>query len=347
MKQQDNTHTFAMPDPDDKRGQSQSRQSKIFTPEFTPTAEKPPESICGSENEVNSQHYPGIGLQALPIKGLKQLVVTLGLLLLFIMAWQLVTIYQALSESHWSLSAAFLGLIAVVAVFALRCCFSFIADKENMAALADIQQQTSALKAKTDKGAAKAVLKQLAQFYADKPHASLFDNCIAQLPDYHNDRETIKQVEQVFVKPLDEAALTQVSKHSVNTSMIVAASPWASVDMLLALWRSMKMIDEVGKIYGMRPSLTNRYRMLLKVIKYLAFIGVSELAISELMQEFGTTSLAGITGVRLSQGVSAGIYTARIGVAAMHVCRPIAFEQDNKPKLKHLINGIINHVSGK
>ena len=165
------------------------------------------------------------------------------------------------------------------------------------------------------------------------------------MPDYNNDRETINHVEQVFVTPLDEAALTQVSKHSVNTSMIVAASPWASVDMLLALWRSMKMIDEIGKIYGMRPSLSNRYKMLLKVIKYLAFIGVSEVAINELMQDFGTTSLAGITGVRLSQGVSAGIYTARIGVVAMHVCRPIAFEQDNKPKLKDLIAGIIKHIT--
>jgi len=345
MKQQDNGSTFAMPEDDKSKQNIHSRQAKVFTPEFEKAEEQPPESICGSENEVTSQHYPGIDLQALPIKGLKKLVTTLGVLVLFIMGWQLVDIYQSLSASHWSLSTAFLGLISVIAIFALRTCFSFIADKENMAALADIQQQTTALKANTDKGAAKKVLKKLTKFYAGKPQASLFDNCIAQLPDYNNDRETVNHVEQVFVKPLDDAALVQISKHSVNTGVIVAASPWASVDMLLALWRSMKMVDEVGKIYGMRPSLANRYKLLLKVIKYLAFIGVSEVAISELMHEFGTTSLAGVTGVRLSQGVSAGVYTARIGVAAMHACRPIAFEEYNKPKLKHLISSIVNNIS--
>ena len=106
------------------------------------------------------------------------------------------------------------------------------------------------------------------------------------------------------------------------------------------------MIDEVGQIYGMRPSLTNRYKLLKSVIRYLAFIGVTELALDEMLQEFGTTSLASITGARVSQGIGAGVYTARIGLAAVAACRPISFTPDNKPKLKDFIKRIVQRMNG-
>jgi len=321
-----------------------SREAKIFMPDLDNDLSKVPQSIT-SEDSVDDT-YRGLTLEALPIKGLKSFAIGIASIFGVISLWQIYSIFQSALALHWIAGAGFAGLIILVAMLALRSVFSFLSDKENMAALEGIQEQAEQLKATNDVGQAKGFIAKLAQFYKGKPQATLLKQSVKSMPDYSNDKEAMVHLEQVFLAPLDKEALRRVSKHSLQTGVVVAASPWAAVDMLLALWRSMKMIDEVGQVYGMRPSLANRYKLLKSVINYLALIGVSELALDEMLQEFGTTSLAGITGARLSQGVGAGVYTARIGLAAVTACRPISFSAENKPKLKDFIKRIVQRMNG-
>lgn len=321
-----------------------SREAKIFMPDLDNDLSKVPQSISSEDSVDNT--YRGLTLDALPIKGLKSFFIGVVSLFGVMSLWQIYTTFQSVLALHWIAAAGFAGLITLVAILALRSVFSFMSDKENMAALAGIQEKAEQLKATNDVGKAKGFITKLTQFYKGKPQAALLEQSVKSMPDYSNDKEAMIHLEQVFLAPLDKEALRRVSKHSLQTGAVVAASPWAAVDMLLALWRSMKMIDEVGQIYGMRPSLANRYKLLKSVINYLALIGVSELALDEMLQEFGTTSLAGITGARLSQGVGAGVYTARIGLAAITACRPISFSPENKPKLKDFIKRIIQRMNG-
>lgn len=321
-----------------------SREAKIFMPELDNDVSQVPASITAED--IVDDTYRGLTLEALPIKGLKSFVIGVASIFSVMSLWQIVTIFQSVLAFHWLAAAGFAGLIVIVVMLALRSIFSFMADKENMAALVGIQDKAEELKTTNDVGQAKGFINKLTQFYKGKPQESLLAKSVKTMPDYSSDKEAMTHLENVFLAPLDKEAVRRVSKHSVQTGVVVAASPWAAVDMLLALWRSMKMIDEVGQVYGMRPSLANRYKLLKSVMRYLALIGVSELALDEMLQEFGTTSLAGITGARLSQGVGAGVYTARIGLAAVTVCRPISFSTENKPKLKDFIKRIIQRMNG-
>lgn len=321
-----------------------SREAKMFMPDLDNDLSKVPASITADDSV--DETYSGLTLEALPIKGLKSLVIGVASIFGIMSLWQIYTLFQSALALHWIVAAGFAGLIVIVAVLALRSVFSFMSDKENMAALEGIQDKAEQLKATNDVGQAKGLIAKLTQFYKGKPQAPLLAKSIKSMPDYSNDKEAMVHLENVFLAPLDKEALRRVSKHSLQTGVVVAASPWAAVDMLFALWRSMKMIDEVGQVYGMRPSLANRYKLLKSVLRYLAFIGVSELALDEMLQEFGTTSLMGITGARLSQGIGAGVYTARIGLAAVTACRPISFSAENKPKLKDFIKRIIQRMNG-
>jgi putative membrane protein len=154
----------------------------------------------------------------------------------------------------------------------------------------------------------------------------------------------IDHIDRVFLQPLDKEALRRISNFSLQTGAAVAVSPWAALDMLLSLWRSIKMIDDVAQVYGMRPSLANRYKLLKLVIHQLAFVGVSEIVIDQVMDEFGSSTLTGIASARLGQGLGAGIYTARIGIAAMSVSRPIVFSKENRPKAKSVIKPMIENM---
>ena len=104
------------------------------------------------------------------------------------------------------------------------------------------------------------------------------------------------------------------------------------------------MIDDIAQVYGVRPSMVNRYKLLKLVIHQLVFVAASEMVIDQVIEEFGTSTLTGLAGASLGQGLGAGIYTSKIGVAAMKVCRPIEFTSESKPNLKSLFSLIANNL---
>jgi len=160
------------------------------------------------------------------------------------------------------------------------------------------------------------------------------------LPDYKLGHEVITHIDEVFLKPLDAEALKRVTSFSYKTGLTVALSPWVALDMALSLWSNIKMIDEIGQIYGVRPSLVNRVSMFKSIIGHLALTGASEFASDQIVDQLGGTSLASLFSVRLSQGIGVGLYSAKIGLATIAVSRPIEFVE-NEPELKSLTSLLI------
>ncbi|MDX2421501.1 MAG: TIGR01620 family protein [Amphritea sp.] len=341
-------HQFSV-DNDDAEGQAEAsanepRQAKTFIPENEERLSAAPETITTGERLPRVSEYSSIQLETLPLKGLKNFVKLLSVLVIVIIGWDIYDVFQSALAIHWSVACAFVLLITLVAGMGGRLAWRYFGDRENLQALDDIQRDAQRLSSANDFGDARHFIQKLQTFYADKPQAIFYQRCIDQLPDYSNDREIIEHIERVFVQPLDQEALRRVSSFSLQTGAAVAVSPWASLDMLLSLWRSLKMIDEVAQVYGIRPSLSNRYKLLKQVIHQLIFVGATDIMVDQLMSEFGAASLTTMTSTRIGQGVGAGIYTARIGIAAMMVSRPIEFNGSNKPKLKSVIMPMLSHI---
>ncbi len=323
---------------------SHSRQAKTFTPDQDELVNQPPLSIAEDKYLPELGEYSGLRLEKLPVKGLKSFLYGFAGLISVVLGWEIYSVFQSALEIHWSLAAGFVGLVSLVSLFGIRLVFNYLRDKESMAVLQEIQLEAEALEQAHDFGKARPFIQKLQRFYKGKPQELHYQACIKQLADYSDDKEVVAHINHVFLQPLDREAFRRVSNYSLQTGTVVAASPWASLDMALALWRSMKMIDEVAQVYGMRPSLPNRYKLLRQVVRYLALIGASEIAIDQVVQEFSASSLTGMTGARLGQGIGAGIYTARIGIAAMVASRPIAFEAEQKPKLRDLVSQLVKRV---
>lgn len=331
---------------EDLNTQNNQRKTKTFIPSEAEVLNEVPESITEGERLPHVSEYSGIRLEVLPIKGLKTFIYSVGTLLLILLTWEVFSVIQSLLTVHWLLASGFAGFIFIVVLMAVRVLWGFLHDRESLEALESIQKMSQHLSEVNDLGRAKQLIKELQVFYADKPQKVSFQRCIEQLPDYSNDREVVEYVERIFLRPLDKEALRRISNYSLQTGTAVAVSPWASLDMLLSLWRSIKMIDDIAQVYGMRPSMFNRYKLLKLVVHQLVFVAASEVVIDQVIEEFGSSTLASMAGARLGQGLGAGIYTARIGVAAMKVCRPIAFTSESKPKLKGLLALIANRLKG-
>ena len=320
------------------------RQARSFIPEQDEALTEVPEAITAGERLPNIPDYAGIHLEALPVKGLKSFIYGVVALIAVLLGWEIVSVFLQALAVHWLLALSFTALVAVVGALGFRSLWSYLYDPNKLGLLQALQNRSSRLAEGQDFGNAKHFVAELKTFYSNKPQAVYFQQCLEQLPDYSDDREVIGHIDRVFLQPLDQEALRRISTHSLQNGALVAVSPWASLDMLLALWRSIKMIDDIAGVYGIYPSLANRYKLLKLVAKQLLLVGASEVLIDQLMGEFGAQSLTAMASSRIGQGLGAGIYTARIGVAAMKVSRPIAFTEENKPKLKQLIKPMVKNL---
>lgn len=319
-----------------------SRKAKVFIPDDNEELNKLPESITAGEKLPNISDYSSISLKALPLKGIKTFTYSLVLLLFLLFSWEVFSVVKSALEIHWLLAGAFLALLFCVTLLGIRALWSYFGDHKSYEQLQNIQAKAMSLTSITDMGNAQGLIADLKKFYQGKPQALYFNKALENLPDYSNDREVVVHIDNVFIQRLDEEALRRISTHSLQSGLAVALSPWASLDMLLALWRSIKMIDSIAEIYGTRPSLLNRYRLLKLVIHQLAFVAVSDLMIDNLIEESVRVSLVGAAGTRLGQGLGAGIYSVKIGLAAMKVSRPIEFSEHNSPKIKSIIASVVS-----
>ncbi len=149
---------------------------------------------------------------------------------------------------------------------------------------------------------------------------------------HHNDAEQVRLYERLVLSQQDEAAERCIYRYAAQASLLLAASPMASLDMALMLWRNQSMLNEVSRIYGISPSYWSRVRLVRQILKNLLFAGGSQVAM-DLGAQLLSTEITGTLSARLAQGLGAGLLTARLGYMACAECRPLPYQQHPRPSL--------------
>ena len=316
------------------------RVGKNFKLDKTEQQTLPPQSIVMGESLPNLMDCSYLKLEALPVRGIKTLGLGIGVLLLSLVVWNVYgTIVEAMSF-HWLAGFCILLLSITLVLLALVTLYKYRKDRRKQNAYRNIRKLAKRCQSASSNTADQNLIKEFKSFYAHKPHQALLDQCLSSLPDYKLGHEVITHIDDVFLKPLDAEALKRVTSFSYKTGLTVALSPWVALDMALSLWSNIKMIDDIGQIYGVRPSFVNRVSMLKSIIGHLTLAGASEFASDQIVDQLGGTSLASLFSVRLSQGLGVGLYSAKIGLATIDVSRPMEFV-GNKPDLKSLTSLLI------
>ncbi|ALJ37331.1 TIGR01620 family protein [Azospirillum brasilense] len=150
--------------------------------------------------------------------------------------------------------------------------------------------------------------------------------------DAHDDAEILRLLDREVMGPLDRRAYQTVLRASRDTAVATALSPAAVVDLAVVLWRNLKLVREIAALYGARPGYVGSMRLLRRMLANLAVAGVAESAHHVAVEALGG-SIAAAISTRMGQGVINGLLTARVGLTAMHLCRPIAFGPDNRPSM--------------
>jgi len=153
------------------------------------------------------------------------------------------------------------------------------------------------------------------------------------LNNQHSDNELLQLYSRLVLSKVDEKAMAEIARFSTEAVVLVALSPVAIIDMLIILWRNLRMINKVAGLYGLKLGYWSRIKLIRQVFVNMVYAGASELIADFGTEMIGADLLGKLSG-RLAQGLGAGMLTARLGVKTMQLCRPIPFE--DKPKLAHV-----------
>jgi putative membrane protein len=156
-----------------------------------------------------------------------------------------------------------------------------------------------------------------------------------QISDAHDDREIVRLIDRQVLRPLDRRAYRLVLRSSRDIAVITTISPSALIDVVVVLWRNLRLVREIAALYGARPGYLGSVRLLRRMLANIAIAGVAETGHELAAHALGSTLTAAIS-TKVGQGMVNGLLTARVGIAAMHLCRPLAYEPEDRPSLKRI-----------
>ena len=162
----------------------------------------------------------------------------------------------------------------------------------------------------------------------------------AHLTEIIDGRDLLHIAERGLMAPLDQEASRLVARTATRVSVVTAVSPRAAVDLAFVLFAALGMIRRLAALYGGRPGFLGMIRLVRHIIAHLTVTGTLAAGDSLIQQMLGH-GIAAKLSARLGEGVLNGLLTARLGLAAIEVARPLPFAALPKPVLSDIAGDLL------
>lgn len=195
-----------------------------------------------------------------------------------------------------------------------------------------------------DHKAAKAVVSDLLNLYGARAGAQRGSARLKALTDEIIDADDrLAIAERELLAPLDAQARRAIAGAAKQVSLVTAVSPRAIVDVAFVIFVAVRLLRTLARIYGGRPGLFGFLRLAKAAFNHLAITGGMAVGDS-LMQQVLGLGLAARISAKLGEGVLNGLMTARFGLAALSVCRPLPFIREEQPKIGDVAGELISRA---
>ncbi|NEJ73642.1 TIGR01620 family protein [Rhizobium phaseoli] len=233
--------------------------------------------------------------------------------------------------------------VGILAVFALV--IRETLGMMRLAAVQAIKAEAEAAMVETRPAKSRAVVGRLITLLSANPETSKGRATLkATEGEVIDPPHLIALAERELLAPLDRKARALIVNASKRVSIVTAVSPRAVVDLLYVLYEAVRLIRAMAELYGGRPGTLGMFRLLRDVLAHLAVTGSIAVGDSLVQQVLGH-GLASKLSARLGEGVINGLMTARIGIAAMDLCRPLAFHALKRPGIGDFIGDLVPSMS--
>lgn len=234
----------------------------------------------------------------------------------------------------WAAFALVLVAVAAGLVLALREWGAFL----RLGRLDSLRSRAVEARAAADLKEARRVVAGLVSLYSGRADTAWGRARLAEREGEVMDADAILSLaEREVLTTLDAEARLVIEGAARQVATVTALVPLALADVATALVANLRMIRRIAEIYGGRSGSFGSLKLLRRVFGSLVAAGA--LALTDDM--IGSVAGGGVLSKlsrRFGEGVVNGALTARVGVAAMELCRPMPFVALERPAVSSLVS---------
>lgn len=249
-------------------------------------------------------------------------------------AWNFVT---TLVSQNLYLGYAVATLFALFLLVVLLIVIKELSAFARLGRIDRIQHAAETALASADLTAARTVIKDLTGLYAGRDDTKWGrDRLKDREADMFDASALIALADHELLGPLDAAARREVEAAARQVATVTALVPLALADVVAALGSNIRMIRRIAEIYGGRSGTLGSWRLTRAVLSHLVATGAVAVG-DDMLEPILGGSILGKLSRRFGEGLVNGALTARVGVAAIEVCRPLPFAPGKRPSVRSII----------
>jgi putative membrane protein len=232
-----------------------------------------------------------------------------------------------------------LAILAIVSLFVIA-----IRETTGLMRLATVERfrlRAAEMIVSDNRIEARALVHELLDLTRRMPHlARGRANLEGHLGEIIDGSDMVRLAERELMTALDQQARKLISVAATRVSVVTALSPRAVIDILFVFGTAVTLVRRLAFLYGVRPGTLSLARLVRQVVMHLAMTG--GLAASDsLIQQMLGHGIAAKLSARLGEGVLNGLLTARFGLAAVDLIRPVPFAALTRPTLSDLMSEVL------
>ena len=241
--------------------------------------------------------------------------------------------------------ASTLLILAVLA--ALLLALRELSAYSRLVRLDRLRMQAEDARRDADLPAARTTVAAIVALYAGRAETAWGRARLAEREGEVMDADALLNLTELeILAPLDQTARREIETAARRVATVTALVPLALADVAMALFANLRMIRRIAEIYGGRSGALGSWRLMRRVFGHLIATGAVALTDDLLSSVAGGGVLSKLSR-RFGEGVVNGALTARVGVAAMEVCRPMPFVAAPKPKVSNLVSRALTGLFGR
>lgn len=251
-----------------------------------------------------------------------------------IAAWEFVTgLVTRNPILGWSIAGLFAAFLAVLTIICLR----EMAALGRLSRVDHLRRLVDEARVSGDLNSARRATDRLAALYAAREETRWGRERFEELrTDQLDAASLLSLAESELLAPLDRLAAREVESAARQVATVTALVPLALADVVAALTANIRMIRRIAEVYGGRSGVLGSWRLTRAVLTHMVATGAVAVG-DDMLEPVLGGSIVGKLSRRFGEGVVNGALTARVGVAAMEVCRPMVFATQKKPKVRDII----------